>query len=108
MDQLTITKKDGANYTLLELDGALNAYTLSEFQEKVYSFIVINNVVVDMSRLVELDASGMGVIMAAHNDGEEVGHKLYLMSPSVESERVIAATGFKDMMYVINALTEAV
>lgn len=108
MDQITITKRDGANYTLLELDGSLNAYTLSEFQEKVYQLIAVNNVVVDMSKLFELDASGMGVIMAAHNDGEEAGHKLYLMSPSIESEKVISATGFKDMMHIINAITEAV
>lgn len=108
MDQLTITQKSGANYDLLALDGALNAYTLDEFQEKVYAMIAVNNVVVDMSRVTSIDGAGIGVIMAAHNDGEDAGKKLYLMSLSSESDMAITATGFKDQMRVINSVTEAV
>ena len=36
MDQLNIVKKDGANYELYELNGALNAYTMGEFQDTLY------------------------------------------------------------------------
>ena len=37
MDQLTIREKVGANYMLLELSGALNAYTVAELQDKVFT-----------------------------------------------------------------------
>ena len=60
MDQLAITEKDGANYHLYELEGALNAYTLGEFQDTLYDAVQKNNIVLDMSRLIELDASGIG------------------------------------------------
>ena len=36
MDSLAITEKDGANYHLYELEGALNAYTMGEFQNTLY------------------------------------------------------------------------
>jgi anti-anti-sigma factor len=106
MEQLTITEKSGANYLLFELDGALNAYTLAEFQQKVYSAIQKSNVVIDLSKIIELDSSGIGVIMAAFNDGENCRHKLYLMALSNESEKSVTATGFKDQLNIINSVTE--
>ena len=44
--------------------------------------------------------------MAAFNDSEDVGHKLYFMSMSSEAERAIAATGFKFVFNLINSVTE--
>ena len=106
MEQITITEKDGANYHLYELEGALNAYTLGEFQDTLYDAVQKNNIVLDMSRLIELDASGIGVLMAAFNDSEEGNHKLYFMSMSNESEKAIASTGFKTLFNIVNSVTE--
>jgi anti-anti-sigma factor len=107
MNQLTITEKSGANYLLYELDGSLNAYTLAEFQQKVYAAIQKSNVVLDLSKVIDIDSSGIGVIMAAFNDGEDCGHTLYLMALSNECEKAIDATGFKNVLKIINAVTEA-
>ena len=106
MEQITITEKDGANYHLYELEGALNAYTLGEFQDTLYDAVQKNNIVLDMSRLIELDASGIGLLMAAFNDSEDVGNKLYFMSMSNEAEKAISATGFKYLFNLINSVTE--
>ena len=106
MDQLNIVKKDGANYELYELDGALNAYTMGEFQDTLYEAVLQNNIVLDMSKLIELDASGLGFLMAAFNDSEEAGNKLYFMSLSNEADKAITATGFKFVFNLINAVTE--
>lgn len=106
MEQLTIIEKEGANYVYYELQGALNAYTMGEFQQTLYNAIQNNTVVLDMEGLVELDPSGIGFLMAAYNDGEDSGHKLYFLSPSNEAERTIAATGFKSIFNLINSVTE--
>ena len=106
MEQLTIIEKDGANYHLYELEGALNAYTLGEFQDTLYDAVQKNNIVLDMSRLVELDASGIGLLMAAYNDSEDAGNKLYFMTMSNEADKAIAATGFKYVFNLINSVTE--
>ena len=106
MEQIAKTEKDGANYHLYELEGALNAYTLGEFQDTLYDAVQKNNIVLDMSRLIELDASGIGLLMAAFNDSEEAGHKLYFMTMSNEADKAIAATGFKYVFNLINSVTE--
>ena len=106
MEQLVITEKDGANYHLYELEGALNAYTLGEFQKNLYALVIETNVVVDMSKLIELDPAGIGVLMAAFNDAQDVGNKLYFMAMSNESEKAIASTGFKNEFHLINSVTE--
>ena len=53
MEQLTIIEKDGANYHLYELEGALNAYTLGEFQETLYTAVQKNNIVLDLNNLLD-------------------------------------------------------
>lgn len=106
MEQLTVIEKEGANYKQFVLEGALNAYTISEFQDNLYMSVLYNDVVLDMSKLIELDPSGLGVLMAAFNDSEEAGHKLYFMSMSNESEKVIASSGFKHLFNLIASVTE--
>lgn len=106
MDQLTIYEKIGPNYMLLELSGAINAYTLGDFQEKVYRYIVDSNVVLDMSKVISVDSSGVGIILAGYNDGQENGNKLFIMNPSEAARHALERTGFLDVFDVIHAITE--
>lgn len=106
MEQLTVIEKEGANYKLYELVGALNAYTLGEFSKKLYEDVIKINVVLDMSKITELDPSGIGVLMAAFNDAEDAGTKLYFMAMSNEASIAITNTGFKYLFNIITAVTE--
>ena len=108
MDSLTIQEKKGANYVLLELSGVINSYTFTEFKMKVYSYLLENNVVLDLSEISAIDSSGLGVIMGAYNDGEESGYSLYLLRPSNAAEKALDSTGFIDSFNVINSVTEVV
>ena len=107
MEQLTIVEKEGANYKLYELKGGLTAYTLGEFENKLYEAVIKKNVVLDMTNLIEMDSSGMGMLMAAFNDSVDAGFKLYFLSMSNESSRALAETGFKNEFFIINSITEA-
>lgn len=106
MEALTITEKKGANYILLELNGAINAYTLQEFQNRVYSIIKETNLVLDLSNVFEIDSSGMGVLFACFNDGREAGKRLYLMNMSPQAQKAVSDTGFLDAFNVISSVTE--
>lgn len=106
MDQLTIVEKIGANYMLYEMSGAANAYTISEIQEKISTYIPDSNVVLDMSGVSQLDSSGVGMILAGHNDGEKFGTKLFIMNPSEETRRALNKTGFLDIFNIIHSVTE--
>jgi len=106
MDQVAINEKIGANYILLELAGSVNAYTITEFEEKVYNNMKKTNVVLDLSKVVSIDSSGLGVIMAGFNDGITYGKKLFLMNPSESAKRSIDSTGFGDTFNFIHSVTE--
>lgn len=106
MEQLTVIERSGANYRLFILEGALNAYTIGEFQDTLYNAVLHGNVVLDMSKLVEMDPSGLGMLMAGFNDSEDAGHKLYFLSMSNEAERAISGSGFKYVFNLINSVTE--
>ena len=106
MEQLTITKKNGADYILFELSGDFNAYTCPNITGKLYDAIAKGNVVLDLSNVISLDYAGLGVIMAAHNDAEENHTKLYLLSISNECDKLILNSGFKDLFKIINSVTE--
>ena len=107
MEQLTITEREGANYKFYELKGGLSAYTLGDFENKLYETVLKKNVVLDMSNLVELDSSGLGLLMTAFNDSVDAGNKLYFLAMSNESLRALTETGFKNEFNIINSLTEA-
>ncbi len=106
MEQLTVTKKEGADYILFELNGAFNAYTAQNIQGKVYKEIETHNVVLDLDKVIELDSAALGVIMAACNDADENHTKLYLMKLSNEADKAIQSTGFRDLFRIINSVTE--
>jgi anti-sigma B factor antagonist len=106
MENISITEKTGSNYALLEVSGTINSYTYTEFQAKVYSRIKETNLVLDLSRVTNLSSSGLGVLMSALDDGEESGHKLYVMKPSEVVRLAIESTGFSEMFTIIYSLTE--
>ena len=108
MENIAIVEKNGPNYSLLEVSGTINSYTYTEFQAKVYALIKQTNLVLDMSRVVNLSSSGLGVLMAAVDDGEELNHKLYIMKPSEVVRLAIESTGFSELFTVIFALTEVI
>ena len=106
MDQLTLHEKYGPNYVLLELEGAINAYTLSEFREKAYGYIIDANLVLDLSQVTTIDMAGLGVILASINDGIDCGTKVFLMNPSEGAKNALEKTGFEDTLNLIHAVTE--
>ena len=108
MAQLGTAKKGGANYLLPELSGEVNAFTSAHARTEIYGEIQKRNVVLDCAKLVELDDAAMGIIMAAHNDAEKAGTKLYLLSLSNEADKEIMRTGFKELFHIINSVTEVV
>ena len=91
---------------MLEVSGTINSYTFSEFQSKLYTLVTDTNVVVDMSLVTNIDSSGLGVILAAFNDAEESGYRLYIMRPSNEARKAIDSTGFTDTFSLIQSVTE--
>ena len=107
MDNLVITEKLTDNAIVLTVSGSINSYTYHEFEKKVYGHIKERSVILDVSRVTNLSSSGLGILMAASEDGEELGHKIYILNPSEVVKLAIASTGFSEVVTVINSLAEA-
>ena len=106
MDNLKIISSKSAKLQLLHISGAINSYTFSEFETKIFDAIKISDVVLDMSAVTHLSSSGLGVLMSANEEGEEIGHNVYIMQPSNAVKLAIDFTGFSDMFNFIHSIEE--
>lgn len=106
MDNLKIVGTDNAKLKLLHISGAINSYTFSEFETKIFEAVRVSDVVLDMSAVTLLSSSGLGILMSANEDGEEMGHKIYIMNPSNAVKLAIDLTGFSDMFNFIHSIEE--
>lgn len=106
MDNLTITSTKRDSYELLKVEGTVNSYTYVEFENKVYNAVKNTSLILDLSKVSNLSSSGLGVLMSANEEGEENGHKVYIMQPSEVVKMSIDSTGFSDMFNFIQSLDE--
>ena len=103
MMDLVINEERKDNCILLTVEGTINSYTYGDFEEKIYSAIKYNNIALDLSRVTNLSSSGLGVLMSAHDDGEEKGYSIYILNPSDIVKLAIDSTGFSDMFKIIHS-----
>ena len=106
MENLEIKEEQKDNCILLTILGNLNSYTYGLFEEKIYSAIKKADVVLDLGNVSNMSSSGLGVLMSAHDDGEDVGNEIYILNPSEIVRLAIDSTGFSDMFKVIHSLDE--
>ncbi len=106
MDNLIITETKAEPYTLLAVDGTINSYTYGDFENKIYAAIKEKNLVLDLSKVTNMSSSGLGVLMSAHDDGEENGNKIYILNPSDVVKMAIDSTGFSDMFTIIHSIND--
>ncbi len=106
MDNISILEKEGANYVLLEIAGTINSYTYTEFQSRAYALVKKTNLVLDMSKVVNISSAGLGVLIAASEDARDSGFKMYIMNPAEIVRAAIESTGFREMFTIIHSLTE--
>ncbi len=103
MDHLNISDRREDRFTRLDVSGTVNSYTFGDFQEKIFTLIKTSDLVLDMSRVTNLSSSGLGVLMAAQEVGQESGHRLFILSPSEIVRLAIESTGFADLFPVIHS-----
>lgn len=106
MDNLIIHESSDSKYLLLTVEGTINSYTYGDFEKKIYSAIKNSNVVLDLAKVTNMSSSGLGVLMSAHDDGQENGHSIFILNPSEVVKLAIDSTGFSDMFKIIHSIDE--
>lgn len=106
MENLIINESEVSGCLLLTVEGTVNLYTSSDFEKKVYSAIKDRDVILDLSKVNTLASSGIGVLMTAHSDSEENGHKMYILNPAKDVKMALDTTGFSDVFNIIHSVDE--
>ncbi len=106
MEQLQISESKVNQGTLLEISGTVNSYTYTDFQEKVYSLVQKDNLIIDMGKVSNLSSAGLGVLMSAMEEAEEKDFTLYILNPSDIVKASIDSTGFADIFHLLSSLSE--
>ncbi|NLJ47469.1 MAG: STAS domain-containing protein [Treponema sp.] len=104
MNQLNVEEAREGGLGILKISGPVNSYTFTEFQEKIFRAVRRSDVVVDMENVTTLSSAGLGVLMAAMEDAEGAGKKLWILKPSEIVRLAIESTGFSDRFPVIQSL----
>ncbi len=104
MNQLTIEETRENDIGILRVSGPVNSYTFTEFQEKIYRAVKRSDAVVDMEKVSTLSSAGLGVLMAAMEEAEASGRKLWILKPSEIVRLAIESTGFVDRFPVVQSL----
>ena len=108
MNQLNISERQENGLQVLEFSGPVNSYTFTEFQERVYKAVKKADLVVDMEKVSTLSSAGLGVLMAALEEADAGGHKLWILKPSEIVRLAIDSTGFTDQFPVISSTKDLV
>lgn len=104
MNQLTIEEYQEGGLGVLRISGPVNSYTFTEFQEKVYRAVKKSDLALDMEKVSTLSSAGLGVLMAAMEDAEVSGRKIWVLKPSEIVRLAIESTGFSDRFPVVQSL----
>ncbi|HOX12681.1 MAG TPA: STAS domain-containing protein [Spirochaetia bacterium] len=106
MNQLTVEEIRETGRTILQIAGPVNSYTFTDFQEKIFKAVRRSDIVVDMEKVTTLSSAGLGVLMAAMEDAEGAGRKIWILRPSEIVRLAIESTGFSDRFPVAQSMKD--
>jgi anti-anti-sigma factor len=106
MEALIMTKSNAGRFTLVELRGFLDDQNYREFQHKIRSSAFTSHVVLDMSGVERLSASGLGAILTLIEYAQEAKRNFYILNPSEIVKIVIDSSGFPELFTIIKSVDE--
>lgn len=103
LDQLRITAERDGDRDILHLVGELDPHTAPLLKDQVDALADGGSldVVLDLSRLVFIDSSGLRVVISAHREMADRGGQLTLQSPSDTAQRLLEITGLVDHISIV-------
>jgi anti-sigma B factor antagonist len=102
-EQLRISVGGESDAAVIYLEGELDPHTAPKLQREIDRLVLggADRVVLDMSRLVFIDSSGLRVVISSHRDLHDRGGSLALRSPSRTAQRLLQITGLTDHIDVV-------
>jgi anti-anti-sigma factor len=90
------------SYTVVPITGRLDATTVAEHRELLHRAVdtTAGVLVVDLSAVVALDATGLGMLLGTAHRAARIGRPVVLRGTPVRLARLLHATGMDRMLHV--------
>lgn len=101
MNLSIMTEKRDSHY-FMTLDGELDLYTASKFQEALEPIKSegTHDIKIDLSKLSYMDSTGLGIFVGTLKSLGKNNNELYVIGASERIERLFEITGLKDLMNI--------
>ncbi|MBN1519188.1 MAG: STAS domain-containing protein [Spirochaetales bacterium] len=96
MTGISIEASERGKFTVLSVNGPINSYTFTELQEKTMKHVGKSDLAIDLSGVTSMTSAGIGVILAAIEDAEAAGKRIFMIGPSEVARLAIESTGFSE------------
>jgi anti-anti-sigma factor len=108
MKCLEIEKK-GEEVCILHYTGELTLECVQEAKEETEGYVsseVVHTLVIDLSRTVFLDSSGIGFLVHIHNRMQSLNKKLYLYNLSLQVKKTLGLVKLLDFFHILDSEAE--
>ncbi|HOT58081.1 MAG TPA: STAS domain-containing protein [Spirochaetia bacterium] len=106
MTGISIQVSEENGFTILTISGPINSYTFTELQEKINKYAGKVNLAIHLGGVTTMTSAGIGVILAAIEDTEAAGKKIFIIAPSEIARLAMESTGFMDSFPILNSIKE--
>lgn len=106
MTGISVEASQRGSFTVLSVAGPINSYTFTEMQEKVMKHVGKADLALDLSGVSSMTSAGIGVVLAALEDAEAEGKRIFIVAPSEVARLAIESTGFADRFPTLASLKE--
>ena len=99
-------EKQGEEVCLLHYKGELTLECVQEAKEETEDYVrseTVNALVIDLSKTVFLDSSGIGFLVHIHNRLESQEKKLYLYNLSPQVRKTLSLVKLLDFFHVLDS-----
>lgn len=105
---MKIFEQDNENYLLLRVEGSLSVENLTRFEGELNKSLESGkHVFVDLSKLVFIDSSSLGVIVVFYTKLLEAKRHLVLLNVNRDIGEMFAITGLSKRVHMSYSLEEA-
>lgn len=108
MKCLEIEKK-GEEVCILHYTGELTLECVQEAKEETEGYVssdAVHTLVIDLSRTVFLDSSGIGFLVHIHNRMQSQDKKLYLYNLSLQVKKTLGLVKLLDFFHILDSEAE--
>jgi len=105
---MKISKNIDDNYILMTIEGSLSVENLRHFEQEMHEALDKNlDLIIDLSEVVFIDSSSLGVIVVFFTKLNNINRHLVLLNVNKDIYEMFSITGLAKRVKICNSLDDA-